>query len=285
MSPPASPSRAQVVTVDAGVVARPPACDAGTLGINAAPGAPVEAPLGTRLGVLAYGLFAYATFLLVFAYYIGFVGNFLTPTRLDGPRTGSLGTALAVNVALLLLFAVQHSVMARPWFKAWWTQYVPAVLERSTYVICSSVAVYALFRWWQPLGGEVWTLEHPIARGAVFAVYGLGLLIVFVSTLCLNHFDLFGLRQVWQFARGRSSARLPFQTPGPYRLVRHPLYVGWILSFWATPTMSAAHLLFAAVTTLYILAAIRWEERDLIDVHPEYAEHRRRVPMLVPRLR
>ena len=238
----------------------------------------------SRVIAFVYGVVSYAIFFVTFLYAAGFVGNFVVPKTLDGTPVGSFGTSLLIDLALLGLFAVQHSVMARPWFKSRWTRYVPGVLERSTYVIGSSVAVYALFRWWQPLGGEVWTLEHPVARAAAFGVYGLGLLIVFVSTLCLNHFDLFGLRQVWQFARGRSSARLPFQTPGPYRLVRHPLYVGWILSFWATPTMTGAHLLFAAVTTLYILAAIRWEERDLIDVHPEYAEHRRRVPMLIPRL-
>jgi protein-S-isoprenylcysteine O-methyltransferase Ste14 len=258
---------------------------AGTLGIDAAPGEPIAASPLARAAVLAYGLFCYATFLAAFAYYAGFVGGFLTPTRLDGPRTGPFGAALVVDLALLAAFAVQHSVMARPWFKRRWTKLVPPVIERSTYVLVSGVLVAALFAWWRPLGGVVWELQAPLARGAMLALFGLGLLIVFVATLNLNHFDLFGLRQTWQFARGRSSRQLPFQTPGPYRLVRHPLYVGWIISFWAAPVMSAAHLLFAAAMTIYILLAIRWEEHDLVALHPEYAEHRRRVPMLLPRLR
>jgi protein-S-isoprenylcysteine O-methyltransferase Ste14 len=212
------------------------------------------------------------------------VGNVLTPTRLDAPARGSLGPAIAINLLLLSVFAAQHSIMARPWFKRWWTRLVPETAERSTYVLCSSLALIALFLFWQPMGGVVWDLQHPVARAAAQAVFVAGWLTVLVSTFLLDHFDLFGLRQAWLHFRGRPYAPLPFRTPGPYRIVRHPLYVGWLLAFWATPTMTFAHLLFALVTTAYILVAIRWEERDLVAAHPEYALHRERVPMLVPRL-
>ena len=238
-----------------------------------------------RTLILAYGVVAYAAFLATFLYAVGFVGGFLTPTRLDGPREGPLWAALAIDLGLLSLFAVQHSGMARPAFKRWLTRYVPRPAERSTYVLLSSLALFLLFGLWRPIGGVVWEVEGEAARAAVSTVFAAGWLIVLVTTFLINHFDLFGLRQVWLGFREVPYTPLQFTTPGPYRLVRHPLYVGWLLAFWAAPTMTAAHLLFALVTTAYILVAIQWEERDLVAFHPEYAGYRRRVGMLLPRLR
>ncbi|HZL99069.1 MAG TPA: isoprenylcysteine carboxylmethyltransferase family protein, partial [Planctomycetota bacterium] len=225
-----------------------------------------------------------AVSLAVFAYLAGFVGNFAKPTRLDGPAAGPLGAALAVNLALIALFGAQHSAMARPAFKRAWTRIVPAPAERSTYMLATNIVLAALFAFWRPLGGEVWTLEHPVARGVAYGLYAVGWAVVLTATFLLNHFDLFGLRQVWLHFRGRPYTTLPFATPLFYSRVRHPIYLGWMIVFWATPTMTLAHLLFAAGLTVYMLRAIRWEERDLIELHPQYAAHRQRVPMLLPRL-
>lgn len=252
--------------------------------IGAQPGAPIDAPFSRRALALAYGLFCYGVFFLTFLYAAGWVGGFVVPRHIDSPREGSLWLAVAVDAALLLLFSVQHSVMARPAFKRWWTRYVPGVAERSTYVLFSSLALIALFVFWRPIGGVIWDVQQPAARGLLYAVFAAGWLIVLISTFLINHFDLFGLRQVWLYFRGREHTHLKFATPGPYRFVRHPLYVGWLLGFWATPTMTASHLLFAALTTVYILSAIRLEERDLVAHHPEYAAYRERTGMLTPRL-
>jgi protein-S-isoprenylcysteine O-methyltransferase Ste14 len=238
-----------------------------------------------RLLLLTYGILCYALSLATFLYAVGFIGGFLTPTRLDDPRHGSLTAALAIDSGLLALFAVQHSGMARPGFKRWLTRFIPGPAERSTYVLLSSAALFVLFWQWQPLGGVVWEVPGEAARAAVFALFAIGWLTVLWTTFLINHFDLFGLRQVWLAFRGVPYTPLRFTTPGPYRMVRHPLYIGWLTVFWAAPTMTAAHLLFAVGTTAYILAAIRWEERDLVSFHPEYAAYRRRVPMLLPRLR
>ncbi len=238
-----------------------------------------------RVLALTYGVLAYALFLAVFVYACGFVGNLGTPTALDGPAEGSPLTALAVDLGLLALFALQHSVMARPAFKRWWTRFVPEPVERSTYVLFSSLALAVLFWLWRPIGGVVWNVEDPVARAVAYAAFASGWLLVLASTCLINQFDLFGLRQVWLYFRGLPRKPLAFRTPGPYRLVRHPLYVGWLVAFWATPTMTAAHLVFAVVMTAYILVAIVFEERDLVAAHPEYAEYRRRVPMLLPRPR
>ena len=197
-------------------------------------------------------------------------------------RPRPFGTALLINLGLLSLFAIQHSVMARPWFKRVWTRVVPQAAERSTYVLASSLALILLFWQWSPLGGVVWDVQNPTGRALLYAGFAFGWLLVLVTTFLINHFDLFGLRQVWLYLRGRAYRPLHFVTPGPYRLVRHPLYVGWLFAFWATPTMTVTHLLFAVMTTAYILVAIQLEERDLVDAHPEYAEYKRRVPMIVP---
>jgi protein-S-isoprenylcysteine O-methyltransferase Ste14 len=184
------------------------------------------------------------------------------PRSIDSPREGSFATALLINLGLLGLFAVQHSGMARTGFKRWLTQALPHAVERSTYVLASSLALLSLFWQWRPLGGVVWNVEAPLARALLYAGFAVGFLIVLVATFLINHFDLFGLRQVWLYLRRRPYTPLAFRTPGPYKLVRHPLYVGWLLAFWATPTMTLTHLFFALVTTAYILAAIRLEERD-----------------------
>jgi methanethiol S-methyltransferase len=238
-----------------------------------------------RVAVFVYGVVSYAIFFCTFLYALGFIGGFLTPTSLDGQPSVPLWQALVIDTVLLGLFAVQHSVMARPAFKRWWTRLIPVAAERSTYVLASSLALIAMFAHWQPIGGVVWTVHAPLGRAVLFALFGFGWLIVLATTFLINHFDLFGLRQVWLYLRGKDYTQLEFVMPGPYRLVRHPLYVGWLFAFWATPTMTAAHLLFAAATTAYILIAIQLEERDLIDAHgKDYEEYRRRVPMLIPRL-
>lgn len=238
-----------------------------------------------RWTVFLFGSLSYGLFLASFLYAIGFVGGFGVPVAIDGPPSSGIGTALLIDGLLLMLFALQHSVMARPWFKRAITRLVPVPAERSLYVLCSSVALLVLFWQWQPIGGTVWEVTSPAGRVALHALFALGWATVLVATFLINHFDLFGLRQVWLFLRGRPYTQLRFATPGPYRHVRHPLYVGWLLAFWSTPTMTAAHLFFAGVTTAYILVAIRFEERDLEAAFgPDYAEYRHRVPMLIPRL-
>ena len=239
-----------------------------------------------RIAFFAYGTFSYLIFLGTFLYALGFVGNFGVPRTLDGAAAGPLWVAFAIDAGLLALFAVQHSVMARRWFKDWWTRVVPGALERSTYVLFSSLALIFLFWQWRPLGGVVWSVESPAGRVVLWSLFAFGWGLVLVSTFLINHFDLFGLRQVWLYLLGRPYAALRFGAPGPYRIVRHPLYVGWLFAFWATPTMTLAHLLFSVATTAYILLAIRFEERDLAREHGEaYEEYRRAVPMLIPSAR
>jgi protein-S-isoprenylcysteine O-methyltransferase Ste14 len=236
-----------------------------------------------RILFFTYGALSYLIFLGTFLYALGFVGNFGVARTLDGAPTSPLGVGLAIDALLLTLFAAQHSVMARKWFKEWWTRIVPHPLERSTYVLFSSLALILLFWQWRPLGGVVWSVEYPAARLVLWVLFAFGWGLVLVSTFLINHFDLFGLRQVWLYLLGRPYKPLRFGTPGPYRLVRHPLYVGWFFAFWMTPTMTLAHLLFSVATTAYILLAIRLEERDLVREHGEaYEEYRRSVPMLVP---
>lgn len=237
-----------------------------------------------RLSILLYGVACYAVFFATFLYAIGFVGNLFVPRAIDGAPAVSFVEALLTNLGLLSLFAIQHSVMARPAFKRWWTGLVPPATERSTYVLASSLALIVLFAGWQPMGGVIWHVTAPLGEAILYTLFAFGWALVLVSTFLINHFDLFGLRQSWLAFRGKPYTALPFKQPLLYRMVRHPLYVGWLFAFWATPTMSAAHLLFALLTTAYILVAIRLEERDLVAAHPEYARYRERVPMLVPRL-
>jgi protein-S-isoprenylcysteine O-methyltransferase Ste14 len=236
-----------------------------------------------RVVVFVYGVASYAVFFATFLYAIGFIGNLWVPKSMDSPAQTPLLHALGIDALLLAVFAVQHSVMARPWFKRAWTRQVPEPAERSTYVLLSSVALIALFYFWQPLGGTVWNIENPAGRMLMYQLYGLGLALVLLSTFLINHFDLFGLRQVWLFLIGKPYTHLVFRTPLLYKYVRHPLYVGWFMSFWFTPTMTVTHLFFAVMTSVYMLMAIRWEERDLEDLHgAKYANYRESVPMLIP---
>ena len=236
-----------------------------------------------RIATFLYGLVCYVLFLATFLYAVGFVGDLLVPKAIDGPRAGGFWPSLAIDALLLAVFAVQHSVMARRWFKQRWTRIVPWTIERSTYVLFASAALALLMWQWRPLGGEVWRVEAAPARGLLWALFALGWTLVLYATFLINHFDLFGLRQVWLALRGRPYTHSRFGTPGPYRLVRHPLYLGFLLAFWATPHMTVTHLVFALATTGYILIAIQLEERDLVREHGEaYASYRRRVPMLLP---
>jgi protein-S-isoprenylcysteine O-methyltransferase Ste14 len=237
----------------------------------------------TRILYFAYGCFAYLLFLATFLYAIAFIGGFAVPKTLDGPATTPFTMALLINTALLGVFAVQHSVMARPWFKRWWTQIVPWAIERSTYVLFASLALDLLFWQWRPLGGIVWSVDTPWLRVAIWTLFAFGWLQVLVMTFYIDHFDLFGLRQVWLHLLGRQYTRVHFATPAPYRMVRHPLYLGFMIAFWAAPTMSVTRLVFAAATTAYILIAIQFEEHDLKAEHgASYEEYKRRVPMILP---
>jgi len=239
--------------------------------------------MSKRILFFVYGTVSYLIFLGTFLYAVCFIGNFGVARTLDGEASGPFAINFGIDAGLLALFAVQHSMMARKWFKDWWTRIVPSPIERSTYVLFSSLALILLFWQWRPLGGTIWSVEDPVGRLAlrVFFAFGWGLLLL--STFLINHFDLFGLRQVWLYLTDRPSTALRFVTPGPYRLVRHPLYVGWLFAFWMTPVMTLAHLLFSVLTTAYILLAIQFEERDLIRDHGKrYEEYRRSVPMLIP---
>jgi len=236
-----------------------------------------------RWAVFTYGVGAYVVFLGTFLYALGFVGNFGVPKSMDSPREVPLGAALLVNVSLLTLFAVQHSGMARRGFKEALARVLPEAAERSTYVLASSLALIALFAFWSPLGGTVWEVTDPIGRAVLLSLFAFGWGLVLVSTFLINHFDLFGLRQVWLYLRGIPYTPLGFRTPGPYKMVRHPLYVGWLFAFWATPTMTVTHFFFATVTTAYILVGLHLEERDLVRAFGStYESYRRAVPMLIP---
>jgi methanethiol S-methyltransferase len=235
-----------------------------------------------RIAAFLYGVVCYLVFLGTFLYAIGFIGNVFIVKSIDSAPQIAPGRALIINFGLLGVFALQHSLMARQWFKAAWTRFIPIVVERSTYVLFSSAALLLLFWQWQPMAVVIWCVESLPGRIAIEFLYVSGWLIVLLATFLIHHFDLFGLRQVWLFLTGRPYTPLGFLTPGPYRIVRHPLYVGWLLVFWSAPVMTSAHLVFAIATTAYILIAIQFEERDLVQFHKEYAEYRNRVPMLLP---
>ena len=238
-----------------------------------------------RIVVFAYGVIAYVVFLATYVYAVGFVGNIGVPKSLDSAPTAPLAVSLAINIGLLALFALQHSIMARSWFKSALTRLIPQSAERSTYVLFSSLALIVMFVFWQPLGGLVWDVRDPLWQAVLYTLFAFGWLLVLVSTFLINHFDLFGLRQVWLQLLGRPYRPLKFGTPGPYKLVRHPLYLGWLFAFWATPTMTGTHLLFAFMTTAYILVAIQFEERDLVEsLGDDYVQYRRKVPMIIPRV-
>lgn len=236
-----------------------------------------------RMLALSYGAVCYLTFLLTFLYSIGFVGNLLVPKSIDSGTVGPFAQALLVNVALMSIFAVQHSVMARPAFKNWWTRFVPKTIERSTYVLLSSLALILLYWQWQPMAGTVWDIQNSTGRAVMWALFWAGWLMVLISTFLISHFDLFGLRQVYLNWRGQEYTDISFRTPFLYRLVRHPIMLGFIIGFWAIPRMSTAHLLFAGVTTAYILIALQLEERDLVSYYgAAYEKYKKQVSMILP---
>jgi protein-S-isoprenylcysteine O-methyltransferase Ste14 len=232
---------------------------------------------------LLYGILAYVVFLASTLYAIGFVGNLVVPKTIDSGEPSPLSEALLINTLLLGLFAIQHSVMARQGFKRWWTRFVPPSVERSTYVLFSSLALLVVFWQWRPIPELVWTVENPIAATALNAVFWFGWGMVIVSTFLISHFEFFGLAQVLARFLERQLPEPVFKTPFLYRRTRHPLYLSFLLAFWSAPAMSLGHLLFSLATTAYILAAIRLEERDLIQLFgDQYRRYRREVPMLFP---
>ncbi|ORV12692.1 methanethiol S-methyltransferase [Mycobacterium celatum] len=236
-----------------------------------------------RVFAIGYGAVGYLAFVVSFLYAIGFVGDLWVPRSVDHAIAAPIGEAIVVNVLLLGVFAVQHSVMARPAFKRWWTRVVPQPLERSTYVLLSSLALFLLYWQWRSMPTVVWDVRMPAGSLVLWALFWLGWATVFVSSFMISHLDLFGLRQVLAVWRGKPQSDISFRTPLLYRVVRHPLMVGFIVAFWAAPTMTAGHLMFAIATTAYILIAIQLEEHDLIAMlGSQYRDYRRRVPMLLP---
>ena len=232
---------------------------------------------------LLYGVVAYIIFFATFCYAIGFVSTIWVPKHIDSVPQSPLGYALMVNAALLTLFALQHSIMARPAFKRWWTKIVPEPIERSTYVLLASLFLILLFEFWQPMGGVIWQVESAPVQLFLKALCLFGFGIVLVSTFLINHFDLFGLRQVWYYFIGKDYEPLPFKTSFFYNYVRHPLYLGFMIAFWSTPTMTVAHLFFAIMTTAYMLTAIQFEENDLIkQFGAKYREYKKSAPMIIP---
>ncbi len=236
-----------------------------------------------RYLTVGYGAASYVAFLVAFLYAIAFVGDIAVPRSVDHGIASPIGQALVINVVLLGLFAAQHSVMARPGFKRWWTRFVPPPIERSTYVLLASSVLLLLYWQWRTMPALIWDVRQPIGRLTLWALFWLGWATVLMSTFLINHFDLFGLRQVYLAWRAKPYTDLGFRTHLLYRLVRHPLMLGFIVAFWAAPTMTAGHLLFATGTTGYILIALQLEERDLVAaLGNQYRDYRRSVPMLVP---
>ena len=247
------------------------------------PTAAPSTPVSLRLLGLLYGGVCYFLFLAVFLYAIGFVGNLVVPKSIDSGPLVPLAEALAVDLLLLGLFAVPHSVMARPSFKRWWARFVPPPVERSTYVLVSSLLLALLFWQWRAMPSPVWEVHQPVALTALWGLFGVGWVVALLSTFLIDHFDLFGLRQVYLYATGRPYSPPSFRTPALYRVVRHPIMLGFVIAFWATSVMSWGHLLFAVLTTGYILVGTRLEERDLRGAHGgAYENYRQQVSMIVP---
>jgi protein-S-isoprenylcysteine O-methyltransferase Ste14 len=239
-----------------------------------------------RYLIIGYGGAAYLLFLAAFLYLVGFVGNFLVPRTVDHGLPAPLGEAMLINVLLVGAFGVQHSIMARPAFKAWWTRFVPSSIERSTYVVLSSAVLVLLYWQWRTMPAVIWDVRLPAGRLLVWAVFWLGWAIALAATFMVSHFDLFGLRQVYLAWRGKPYTHISFHVRWLYRLVRHPLMLGFFIAFWAAPTMTAGHLLFSIAMSGYILIAVQFEERNLVEaLGDQYRDYRRDVPMLLPRPR
>jgi len=235
-----------------------------------------------RMLFFAYGVTGYLLFLATYAWLAGFLGNLLVPHSIDSPASDSVLQAISIDLALIVLFGLQHSIMARPAFKQVWTRIVPQPIERSTYLFASNAVTILLLWQWRPVDLVVWDVQNPAGRWLLYGLFAFGGFMVPGVSLMIHHFDLFGLRQVWYYLRGREITPLPFRTPLLYSQMRHPLYVGWAIFFWATPTMTAGHLLLAVGMTAYMLLAIVFEERDLVaHFGNEYEEYQRRVPMFV----
>ncbi len=237
-----------------------------------------------KIIIFIYGILAYVIFLIAFLYAIGFVGNFLVPKGIDAGEALSFSYSLIINLVLLSLFAIQHSVMARPAFKKWWTALIGEAAERSTYVLFSSLALLLLYWQWQPMTAVVWEIEHAVLSKILLGIFALGWIIVFLATFMINHFELFGLLQIFNNLKNKTAAPSKFQINFFYTLVRHPIMLGFLIAFWATPYMTVGHLLFATVTTIYILIAVKYlEEKDLRNALGErYAQYQKEVPMLIP---
>jgi protein-S-isoprenylcysteine O-methyltransferase Ste14 len=239
----------------------------------------------SKIASLGYGLICYLIFFGTFLYAIGFVGNLVVPKSIDSGRVVPLMGAVTINVLLLGLFAIQHSIMARPAFKRWWTGIVPQHVERSTFVLASSLVLIVLFWQWRPMPRAIWDVQQPVPANALWGLFAVGWLVALISTFLIDHFDLFGLRQVFLYAKDQPYSPPPFRTTAFYRFVRHPIMLGFLIGFWATPRMTWGHLLFAVMTTGYIVVGISLEERDLRDAFGgTYDRYRKQVSMLVPRL-
>ena len=233
-----------------------------------------------------YGVVCYLVFFVVFLYMIGFVGDLFVPKSIDTGTEAAAAQSVVINIALLGLFAVQHTIMARPAFKRWLTMILPVQVERSTFVLVASLLLTLLYWQWRPMLGVIWRVDNPTGKAILFGLFWLGWGTVLFSSFIINHFDLFGLRQVWLHITNREYHHLEFQARSLYRLIRHPLMLGMIIGFWATPHMTTGHLVFAITATIYILIGIRFEERDLVRYHGQnYIDYRQRVPMLIPFLK
>ena len=230
-----------------------------------------------------YGVVCYLVFFVVFLYMIGFVGDLFVPKSIDTGTEAAAAQSVVINIALLGLFAVQHTIMARPAFKRWLTMILPVQVERSTFVLVASLLLTLLYWQWRPMLGVIWRVDNPTGKAILFGLFWLGWGTVLFSSFIINHFDLFGLRQVWLHITNREYHHLEFQARSLYRLIRHPLMLGMIIGFWATPDMTTGHLVFAITATVYILIGIRFEERDLVRYHgQDYIDYRRSIPMLIP---